>query len=85
MAQKISMEEAFPTFQKRCTELFEENLVLRAQIDVQERKIDALERQLSAAREENARPQGPNGTPDPAAAGPDLAAVPPYPSGDDAS
>jgi cell division septum initiation protein DivIVA len=39
MAQQISVEDAFPTFQKRCRELFEENLILRAQVDVLERKL----------------------------------------------
>lgn len=43
MAQKISMEEAFPTFQKRCTELFEENLLLRAQVDVLEKHLAAAQ------------------------------------------
>ena len=42
MGQQISMEDAFPTFQKRCTELFEANLLLQAQVDVQERQISAL-------------------------------------------
>lgn len=39
MGQQISIEDAFPTFQKRCAELFEENLLLRAQVDVLERKL----------------------------------------------
>ena len=39
MAQQISVEDAFPTFQKRCRELFEETLILRAQVDVLERKL----------------------------------------------
>lgn len=71
MAQ-ISMEDAFPTFQKRCTELFEANLLLQAQVDV-------LERQLAAAQEEKASQTaaepGPTG-------GPDLAAQPPFPAED---
>lgn len=75
MGQQISMEDAFPTFQKRCTELFEENMVLRAQIDV-------LTRQL-AAREENA--QQPASASGPTGGGPDLAAQPPFPLGDDGS
>ena len=43
---QISMEEAFPTFQKRCTELFDEGMLLRAQVDI-------LERRLAASQEEN--------------------------------
>lgn len=48
MAQ-ISIEDAFPTFRKRLGELFEENLLLRAQVDV-------LERQLAAAQQQNTPP-----------------------------
>lgn len=46
MGQKISMEEAFPTFQRRCTELFDEGMLLRAQVHI-------LEQRLAAALEEN--------------------------------
>jgi cell division septum initiation protein DivIVA len=73
MGQQISIEDAFPTFQKRCRELFEENLVLRAQVDV-------LERKLAEAQEENARLQPAAG--EPVAGGPDLAAQPPFPDDD---
>jgi hypothetical protein len=41
MGQQISVEDAFPTFQKRCRELFEETLLLRAQVDV--RRVAELE------------------------------------------
>jgi hypothetical protein len=74
MSQKISIEDAFPTFQKRCRELFEANLLLEAKVDIQGRQIDAL-------REENARLQ--QAAPEPEQpAGPDLAAQPPYPLSD---
>lgn len=63
MAQEISIEDAFPTFQRRVRELFEENLVLRAQVDV-------LERKLAEAQHD------PTGQAPPPA-GPDLAALPP--------
>ena len=69
MGQKISYEDAFPTFQKKCSELFEANLLLQAQVDV-------LERQLAAAEADNARSVAPQ---QPAAGGPDLAAQPLYP------
>ncbi|MEU1272969.1 hypothetical protein [Streptomyces sp. NPDC005799] len=74
MTQKISYEDAFPTFKRRCTELFEANLLLEA-------RADTLERQLSAALEENARlTQADQGTAEAGpCGGPDLAAVPPYP------
>jgi hypothetical protein len=68
MTQHISMEDAFPTFQKKTTELFEANLLLQAQVDVQGRELAAL-------REENERLK--KGEPE-MPAGPDLAAAPPY-------
>jgi len=74
--QQISMEEAFPTFQKRCTELFEANLLLTA-------KADVLERRLAAAEEENARLKESAGQAVPPVGGPDLAATPPYPGPDE--
>jgi phage shock protein A len=68
--RKISYEDAFPTFQRRCTELFEANLLLEAQ-------VAALGRQLEAARAENEQLMA--AATDPTPAGPDLAAVPAYP------
>jgi hypothetical protein len=66
---QISYEDAFPTVRRRCTELFEANLLLEA-------KADTLERQLAAAREEIERlKQGVEPAP---SGGPDLATVPPY-------
>lgn len=55
MSQQISIEDAFPTFQKRCTELFEENMVLRARADVLERQKTAAEQRVTELEEENAR------------------------------
>ncbi|GGW98636.1 hypothetical protein [Streptomyces chartreusis] len=49
MGQQISVEDAFPTFQKRCRELFEENMLLRAQVDVLERRVAALEEENAGA------------------------------------
>jgi hypothetical protein len=70
MGQQISIEDAFPTFQRKTTELFEANLLLQAQVDVQGRELAAL-------REENERLKS---APEPeATGGPDLAAQPPYP------
>lgn len=57
MSQQISIEDAFPTFQKRCTELFEETLVLRARVDVLERQKTAAEQRVTELEEENARLQ----------------------------
>jgi prefoldin subunit 5 len=68
MGQQISIEDAFPVYQKRVGELFDETLLLRAQ-------VAGLERQLAAAQEENQRLQQ---VAAPAAGGPDLAAQPPY-------
>jgi prefoldin subunit 5 len=63
MGQQISVEDAFPVYRKRCGELFDETLVLRAQVEVLERRVKELEQ---AAQQS-------------AAGGPDLAAQPPYP------
>ncbi|WP_406170362.1 hypothetical protein OIE52_39390 [Streptomyces canus] len=71
---QISMEAAFPTFQKKTVELFEANLLLQAQVDVYERELKTL-------REENERLK--QNSPEPAtSAGPDLATAPPYGAGD---
>lgn len=69
MSQQISIEDAFPTFQRRCRELFEENLVLRAQVDTLERKL--TEAQAEGQRQAVSEPTR--------SGGPDLAAQPPYP------
>ena len=68
--QSVTKEDAFPIFQKRCTDLFEANLLLEVRVHV-------LERELAAAQEENARLQQQAGAPVPSG-GPDLAAQPPY-------
>lgn len=73
-AQQISMEDAFPTFQKKVSELFEANMLLQAQVDV-------LTRQLDAARAENEQLK--TTAPDASLPGPDLAAQPPYPTADE--
>ncbi|MGY6019603.1 hypothetical protein [Streptomyces spinosirectus] len=74
MAQKISYEDAFPTFQQKCSELFEANMLLQAQ-------VDTLQRQLNAALEDNARLKQAASEPVPTG-GPDLAAQPPFPADD---
>lgn len=71
MTQQISIEDAFPTFQKQCRELFEANLLLRTQVDVLERKLAAMEQPASE--------EPVSGQP-PVSGGPDLAAQPPYPT-----
>lgn len=76
MAQQISVDDAFPTFQRRVRELFEANLLLQAQVDTQER-------QLAALQEENTRLKEAAGESGPATGGPDLAAVPPFPLADE--
>ena len=43
MGQQMSYEDAFPTFQQKCSELFEANLLLQAQVDVLERRLAALQ------------------------------------------
>ena len=70
MGQQVSVEDAFPVYRERCSELFDENLLLRSQ-------VAALERKIAAAREENARLLA--AAQEPVTDGPDLAAQPPYP------
>lgn len=85
MAQDISIEDAFPTFQRRVRELFDENLVLRAQVDVLERRLAEL--QQGAAEPAPVLPGQDPAAQSPAEAigqapppaGPDLAALPPLP------
>lgn len=69
MDHKVSYEEAFPTVRQRCVELFDENLILRAQNVVLSQRLDALE----APAQEPPVP-----TQQPMPGGPDLAAQPPY-------
>lgn len=63
MTQQISIEDAFPVYRERCTELFDENLLLRAQVAALQRLLGELEQQLP--------------TQPPASGCPDLAAQPP--------
>lgn len=74
MGQQISIEDAFPVYQKRCLELFDETLLLRGQ-------VAGLERQLATAQEEHARLQV--AARQAVTGGPDLAAQPAYPSADE--
>jgi phage shock protein A len=98
MTQSISVEDAFPTFQKQVRELFEEKLLLRAQVDVMERQLaeaNAENASLKAAATESSSritdletqveqlTAPPTAAPGaPAYGGPDLASQPPYPTGE---
>lgn len=66
-AQQIPVEDAFPVYRQRCSELFDENLILRAQVGM-------LERQLAALQQEADEPA-------PVLPGPDLAALLPLSDG----
>lgn len=66
---KILIEDAFPVYRKRCTELFDENMLLRSQ-------VAGLHRELAAVQGASERA---GGSPFPPSGGPDLAAQPPYP------
>jgi hypothetical protein len=63
-AQQIPVEDAFPIYRQRCGELFDENLILRAQVGM-------LERQLAVLQEAADEPAPP-------LPGPNLAAQPPF-------
>ncbi|MCX5335475.1 MULTISPECIES: hypothetical protein [unclassified Streptomyces] len=69
MTQQISIEDAFPVYRERCTELFDENLLLRAQVAGLQRRLGELEQQLP--------------TQSPPSGGPDLAAQPPFPTAEE--
>lgn len=74
--QQIAIEDVFPVVRQRCTELFDENLLLRGQ-------VAGLQRELAAARADSERIERAGGLPFPSSDGPDLAAQPPYQSEDD--
>lgn len=65
---KILIEDAFPIYQRRCSELFDENMLLRSQVAGLKRQVGELS-QLA-----------PTSAPEPSYGGPDLAAQPPYPA-----
>jgi hypothetical protein len=69
---KILIEDAFPVYRKRCTELFDENMLLRSQ-------VAGLHRELAAVQEASERAERAGGSPFPPSGGPDLASQPPYP------
>jgi hypothetical protein len=52
MNQQISVDDAFPVYQRRCGELFNETLLLRAQVEVLERQISSLEAERSRLMKE---------------------------------
>ncbi|MFI8351334.1 hypothetical protein [Streptomyces sp. NPDC085596] len=64
--QQVSADAALPHFRQRCSELQDENLLLRARTDELERENEQLKQQLTGPPSE--QPQGP-----------DLAALPPLP------
>lgn len=43
MAQQVSVEAALPVFRQRCSELHDENLLLRAQVAELKRRVTELE------------------------------------------
>jgi hypothetical protein len=62
---RVMIDDAFPVYRQRCTELFDENMLLRSQVAGLKRQVSELNQLVTAATE-------------PAPAGPDLAAQPPY-------
>lgn len=74
--QQVSVDDALPVYRQRCGELFDENLLLRAQ-------AAGLQRQLAALQEENEHLQRASGSATAMSGGPDLAAQPPYAAVDD--
>lgn len=71
--QQVSIEDAFPVYRQKTSELFDETLILRA-------KVAMLEKQLAAVQNDNERLKAAAAEPLP---GPDLAAKPSYDDGYD--
>lgn len=65
---QVSVEDVFPVYRKRVSDLQDETLILRA-------KVDVLEKQLTAAQAENERLKQAAATP----VGPDQTAAPATP------
>lgn len=57
MAQQISVEDAFPVFRDRCRELGDENLILRAQVAVLERRVAEVEEENLRLRQQAEMPR----------------------------
>lgn len=74
--QQISVDDALPVYRQECGNLFDQTLLLRAQ-------VAGLERELAAVQEENARLKQAAEPSAPVSGGPDLAAVPPFPMTDE--
>lgn len=75
--QQISVDDALPVYRQRCGELFDETLLLRAQ-------VAGLQREIAALQEERQRLQQAAAGPS-VSGGPDLAAQPPYAAAEDPS
>ena len=71
---KILIEDAFPIYRERCTELFDENMLLRSQVAGLKRQVGQLNQLVPAQAPESGPAQA-----EPTYGGPDLAAQPPYP------
>jgi hypothetical protein len=71
----IEIEDAFPVYRRRCTELFDENMFLRSQVAGLKRQVGVLNKLVPAQAPETAPAQM-----EPTYGGPDLAAQPPYPA-----
>lgn len=73
MGQQISTDDALPVYRQTCGELFDSNILLRAQIGILEREKAALQEECARLRQAAPTPSD----------GPDLAAQPPYPLPDE--
>lgn len=66
---RVMLDDAFPVYRQRCTELFDENMLLRSQVAGLKRQVSELTQLVP--------PQTPE--PEPGYGGPDLTTQPPYP------
>lgn len=52
MTQQISIEAVFPTFRRKCGELFDANMILQAQVEALQQEKASLQQQLAEAQEQ---------------------------------
>lgn len=55
--QQVSVEDAFPIYRQRASELFDENLILRSKIGILERRVAELEKENAELQQRADAPQ----------------------------
>lgn len=55
--QQVSVEDAFPVYRQRASELFDENLILRTKVGILERRVTELEKENAELQQRTEAPQ----------------------------